>query len=67
MELTVQDRAIHCSGCESRIELVLKRLPGVMKVKADHRSQKVSLALDADKTPLDEVKRKLETAGYRTG
>jgi len=63
----VQDNAIHCSGCESRIEQVLKRLPGVMKVRADHRSQKVSLAIDADKTPPGEVKRKLESAGYRTG
>lgn len=67
MELMVEDTAIHCGGCESRIEVVLKKLPGVMKVKADHRTQRVSLAIDQDKTPLDEVKQKLEVAGFRTG
>lgn len=67
MELTVQDNAIHCGGCESRIETVLKRLPGVVKVKADHQTQRVSLALDTDKTPVDEVKEKLGAAGYQAG
>lgn len=51
LELAVMDKAIHCSGCESRIETVLKKLPGVVKAKANHKTQKVSLALDIDKTP----------------
>lgn len=67
LELTVLDRSIHCSGCESRIHSILGRLPGVLKVKADHKTQKVNLALDVEKTPFDEVKTKLEAAGYRTG
>lgn len=66
VELTVQDKAIHCSGCETRIETVLKKLPGVVKVKADHKAQKVSITLDTDRTPIGAVKRKLEFAGYRT-
>ncbi|MDA1347288.1 MAG: heavy metal-associated domain-containing protein [Chloroflexi bacterium] len=67
LELMVEDKAIHCSGCESRIEQVLKRLPGVVKAKADHGTQRVSLTLDVEKTPLDDMKQKLEFAGYRTG
>ncbi|MBI4287457.1 MAG: cation transporter [Chloroflexi bacterium] len=67
VELTVQDKAIHCSGCESRIETVLKKLPGVVKVKADHKTQKVSITLDTSRTLIGEVKQKLEFAGYRTG
>ena len=67
VELQVEDNAIHCSGCESRIEQILKRLPGVARVNADHHNQKVGLALDTAKTPLDEVKQKLEFAGYPTG
>lgn len=67
LELTVLDNAIHCSGCESRIETVLKKVPGVVKVKADHKTQKVSLTLDIEKTPPDNVKQKLEFAGYRIG
>lgn len=66
VELTVLDRAIHCSGCESRIQSILGRLPGVTKAKANHKTQKVSLELDVEKTPLDDVRTKLEVAGYRT-
>lgn len=65
LELTVQDNAIHCQGCESRIETVLKRLPGVMRVKADHQTQKVSVALQTDKICKDDVREKLEAAGYQ--
>ncbi|MBI2855968.1 MAG: heavy-metal-associated domain-containing protein [Chloroflexi bacterium] len=64
--LTVEHQAIHCEGCESRIQAVLGRLPGVMRVKANHKTQRVSLTLDVEKTPLDDVKQKLEFAGYPT-
>lgn len=64
VELTVEDNAIHCASCEQRIATVLRRLPGVIHVEANHTSQRVSLALDAEKTSLDEVKATLATAGY---
>lgn len=67
VEFIVLDRAIHCNGCESRIETVLKKLPGVVKVKADYKTQKVAITLNTDRTPAGEVKQKLELAGYRTG
>ena len=66
LQLHVRDDAIHCDGCESRIETVLKQLPGVLRAKADHQQQTVTLTLDAEHTPLDEVRRKLEFAGYAT-
>ena len=46
---------------------MLGRLPGVIKVKADHKTQLVSLTLDTEKMPLDEVKQHLESAGYPAG
>lgn len=67
VELMVLEGAVHCSGCESRIQSILRKLPGVVKVKADHKTQKVSLALDGEKTTLEEVRRKLQAAGYRSG
>ncbi len=42
IELGVRDEAIHCSGCESRIQRALDRLPGVSQVRADQQTQKVS-------------------------
>jgi copper chaperone CopZ len=65
LELTVQDNAIHCGGCESRIQTVLGKLPGVIKAKANHKTQQVSLALDTDKTTVAEVKERLAAAGYK--
>jgi len=67
VELTVRDKGIHCSGCEARIESVLGKVPGVLRVKADHATQKVNVTLDTDRTPADEVKQRLELVGYRTG
>ena len=46
---------------------MLGRLPGVIKVKADHKTQLVSLTLDTDELPLDDVKQQLELAGFLTG
>lgn len=64
LDLTVEGNAIHCSGCESRIEGTLRKLPGVHRVKASHRTQKVVVALDQGKTPLRDVLAKLEFMGY---
>ena len=43
---------------------MLGSLPGVVKVKADHKTQKVSLTFDSANTSLEEVKSKLEAAGF---
>jgi copper chaperone CopZ len=65
-ELKVLDKAIHCAGCEARIQGLLARMPGVQEVKADHRTQKVRLTLDSGSVSIQEVKEKLEDLGYRT-
>ena len=45
---------------------MLGKLPGVIKVNADHNEQKVELMLDEAKTPVEQVKQALEIAGYST-
>lgn len=67
VELTVADKAIHCAGCEGRIEMVLGRVAGVHRVKADYKRQTVRVTADFDKVALDMLKKRLEDAGYRTG
>jgi len=66
VELMVRDKAIHCNGCESRIETVLKKLPGVENVKADHKTQKVTITLDPEKVSNGQIRAKLEQLGYKT-
>ena len=65
-EITVLDKAIHCAGCEARIQSVLARMSGVHKVKADHKTQKVQLTFDSANVSVQDVKDKLEDLGYST-
>jgi len=65
-ELQVLNKAIHCSGCEARIQSVLARMLGVQEVKADHKTQKVHFTLDSGSVFIQEVKDKLEDLGYDT-
>ena len=44
---------------------MLGRLPGVRKVRADHKTQKVELNLEQGKVSIEEVIKKLEFLGYR--
>ena len=64
--LTIGGEAIHCGGCEARIEEVLGREAGVRRVKTDHETQQVTVAIDADQLGLDEVRAKLDGMGFRT-
>ena len=49
------------------MERLLGRLPGVMKAKADHQTQTVRLTLDTEQTPLEEVRERLNLAGFPPG
>lgn len=64
VELKTAAGAIHCSACERRIEALLGRLPGVQRVAADQRTQRVVLTLDPELTSLGEVEAKLEFLGF---
>ena len=65
-EITVVDKAIHCAGCEARIQSVLVRMPGVQEAKVSHKTQKVDLTIDSGSVSIQEVKDKLEDLGYNT-
>ncbi len=64
LELVVRDHAIHCAGCESRIEGALGRLGGVREVKADHRTQRVSVRVDPGAVSARRVLERLARIGF---
>jgi copper chaperone len=66
IQLTVRDQAIHCDGCESRIEKMVREMPGVLRVSADHRSQEVAVTADTERTSIPAIREKLAAAGYAT-
>lgn len=67
LELAVKgEELIHCVGCETRIQGVISKLPGVLKVKADHTTQEIRITLDQDSVSLKDVREKLDFMGYLT-
>lgn len=64
IELSIADGAIHCAGCEARIERALGREPGVRRVRADHTSQRVSLTVDGDLIEPDGLRSRLSDLGF---
>jgi copper chaperone CopZ len=45
---------------------MLKKLPGVLTVKADHRDQKVRLTVDPEQTTAQALRERLAAIGYDT-
>ncbi len=67
LELTVKgEELLHCEGCENRVQSVVSKLPGVLKVKADHKTQEIRVTLDGDRITPDEVRDKLDFMGCKT-
>ena len=65
-KIQVLDDGIHCAGCETRIQKVLSKLPGIQEVHADHKAQNILLKFDPRKLTVQAVKEKLEELGYST-
>ncbi len=63
-EKTFVVSGIHCEGCESRIEDGLGRLPGVQKVRADHRDQVITVRYVAARLGEAELVEQLARLGY---
>lgn len=66
LKLTVLGpQTIHCSGCERTVEFTLSHLPGVRRVKADHRTQAIEISLASDEIDLEKVRTELDWIGYQ--
>lgn len=62
----VGDQQIACSGCEEKIEGLLKQLEGVAQVHAKARNQRVEVLFDATKLEPNTIAERLANAGYQT-
>lgn len=62
----IGDQRLVCEGCEQRVESVLKALPGVQKVRAQARKQRIEVLFDAAALEATAIAERLATAGYET-
>ncbi len=58
------EQTIHCESCENRIARALKRVPGIDKVRASAKDQRVSVSIDPNQITPEQVQAKLHEIGY---
>jgi len=63
-DFEVQDRRIHCDGCESRITRALTRLDGVTLVEASHETQRVRVTVEDGGPAREAIAHKLAAIGF---
>lgn len=63
----VQDKRIHCDGCEGRITHALARLDGVTSVEASHSDQRVRVTVGDDGPSAEAIAHKLAAIGFPAG
>lgn len=62
----VGERKMACEGCEERVQTVLADLPGVRKVKAQARKQRVEVLFDPSQVQETAIAERLREAGYES-
>jgi copper chaperone CopZ len=60
----VGEHTMHCGGCARTVIMVLKSVPGVLTVNADHRTQLVDVALNPAEAHTNALKDRLGQLGY---
>lgn len=53
-----------CTGCETRIENILRKLDGVIDVSASYNQSSVSVTWDTGRLGLDDIIKTIEKVGY---
>lgn len=61
----IGDQTIHCGGCEHTIQFALHNLPGVQKVDASLKTQKIDVLYNPEALNRDQIKGELEGLGYQ--
>lgn len=54
-----------CTGCEAAIESSVKKLPGIIEIRTNHKTGKGLVRFDANKTNINQIKRAIEELGYK--
>ncbi len=58
------EHKLHCSGCELRVALTLRRVSGIQDVKANAQTQHIAVIIDPTQIATEQVQEKLAKMGY---
>ena len=62
-EIILNVQAMHCEGCERRVNNALSQIDGVDEVIANHNKGTVTIKTNS-KVDIDEIKEKIDDLGY---
>ena len=64
-EVKLNIEGMHCTGCSTRLEKVLKNLQGVEIAKVILEEKKATIKYDETKISLENIKESIEDAGFK--
>lgn len=64
-ETNLKIEGMHCAGCSTRLEKVLKNLEGVEIAKVSLEEKKATIKYDETKISLENIKESIEDAGFK--
>lgn len=62
-DIIIKVNGMECTGCENRVQNVLKTIPEIVDVKADHETGIVKIVASSD-IPKDVIKSKIDDIGF---
>lgn len=65
MEVTIPVEGMTCSGCEFNVENAIKKLGGIMQVKADYQKGEVYVKFEGGKVNVDDIVEAINKTGYK--
>jgi copper chaperone CopZ len=64
-EVIIPVEGMTCSGCEFNIENAVKKLDGIIKVKADHQKGEVNIKFEEGKVNINDMVKTINKTGYK--
>lgn len=62
----IGDHQMSCDGCEQCVQNAVKTLPGLAKVRANARNQRIDVLFDATKLDAAAIAERINSVGYQT-
>jgi copper chaperone len=62
--MKIKTTGMHCGSCEQLVQESVSELPGIKKVKANHKKAMVEVSFDETKATFDDIKKAIKDAGY---
>lgn len=63
-EVSLKIKGMHCTGCSTRLEKVLKNQDGVEDATVNFEEAKADIKYNEEQVTLDEIKETIKDAGF---